>query len=137
MGSRAILLALPWMLGCLNASGPDSRPAPDAASREDALPADARLPTDAPPDATTGASRPDALGPGCTALGGFCVPGRFAICPSGTEPTADVHADCKPRDAVRGWFCCVPAPPSSCSSSGGTNCFAGSCHTCWGPANNP
>ena len=36
------------------------------------------------------------------ALGGHCVLSTWAQCEPGWEPTPDVHADCKPPDAVRG-----------------------------------
>ena len=85
---------------------------------------------DAGPDA-----RP--LGLACAALGGTCVPGRWASCPDGTEPTPDVHSDCLPSTAVRGYFCCVPAKPTACQSDHGGNCFVDECPGCWGPASEP
>lgn len=67
--------------------------------------------------------------PRCESRGGTCTEFRWEICPIGTEPAAtEGHEDCP----AGGW-CCVPAPDSSCSSSGYTNCVEGErCTGCWG-----
>lgn len=79
------------------------------------------------PIASDGASAPQ-----CAALGGKCVAGKWANCPAGTEPADDIHADCMPAGASRGYFCCVPAPPSPCADDvGSRDCFAHGCESCW------
>ena len=77
------------------------------------------------------------LGVECAALGGMCVPGRWASCPEGSEPVPDVHSDCKPQTAGRGYYCCTPAPPTNCHSEHNGNCFVGECPPCWGPVGEP
>ena len=102
-----------------------SRAAGDAVDAIDAV--------DAQPEAQAEAVTPVVPpGPQCAALGGRCVAGRWANCPSGTQPTEDIHADCMPATATRGYFCCVPAPPSPCASDDGLlDCFANGCEKCW------
>jgi hypothetical protein len=78
--------------------------------------------------------------PECEAAGGVCTPWRWELCPSGLEPyAADPHSDC-PGEGSTGW-CCVDAPPSSCSDDSGYNCVVGTrCEdisgdlwgNCWG-----
>lgn len=82
---------------------------------------------------------PDLADSACRRRGGTCVPGRWAQCPAGTQPTEDIHADCMPPGASRGYFCCVPAPPSPCADAANqmTDCFAGKCEACWAPATGP
>lgn len=80
-------------------------------------------PTDLPPDWTEDTS------PECDSAGGFCSGARWELCPIGYEAIAgiDPNLGCD----VNGW-CCVPAPPSTCSASGWTNCVAASsCTDCW------
>ncbi len=122
MRSRASSRLLPLMIGlCAVACGDDGPTSMDASSSIDAA---------SPGDADrVGDGR--SLGVACQALGGSCVPGRWASCPAGLEPTEDVHSDCKPETAARGYFCCVPAPESTCSEAEFANCFAGGCHACW------
>jgi hypothetical protein len=82
---------------------------------------------------TVDAPRPDTGAPltdTCAAVGGaFCTPVRWELCPKGFEPisSGDGHYGC---GTIQGW-CCVPAPPSSCSASGAGNCIAGGCTGCW------
>ena len=118
----AILLAL-LGAGC----APPQGGGPDAAI---AAPPDAALVDGALVDV---AFIDGGLGAGCRAQGGTCVPGKWANCPPGSQPTGDVHADCMPKTASRGYFCCVPAPPSSCVNEARSDCFVGQCHACWGP----
>lgn len=102
--------------------------------RDDAgdAPADARA--DAKTVVADAATVTDAAPPGskCAAIGGKCVAGRSANCPAGTQPTQDIHADCMPETASRGYFCCVPAPPSACADDDKRlDCFATECESCW------
>ncbi len=71
----------------------------------------------------------------CEAAGGFCSGARWELCPVGYEytGTGDGRLGCD----VGGW-CCVPAPPSTCSASGWTNCVEGSaCVGCWDDPGDP
>jgi len=68
--------------------------------------------------------------PICSSKGGSCTMQRWIVCPAGYEPIhPSPHQDCG-----SGW-CCVKAPPSTCSAKAGVNCVFGSaCTACWGPA---
>jgi hypothetical protein len=88
------------------------------------VPVDVIVPDGPPPD--TGTPLTDK----CAAAGGVaCTPARWMLCPAGYEPIggADGHLGCGP---MGGW-CCVVAPPSTCSSSGKGNCVPGACTGCW------
>ena len=146
MRSRS-LFAL-FLLACSDASSP-----PDAAPL-DATPAEASSPdlladstsgdgptADIPVDGAAVDSQifPDLSGdatlafPLCSGVGGFCTPFRWEICPPSYEPVfPNSHQDCP-----SGGWCCVPAPPSTCSAAAAANCIkAGACTGCWGDAAN-
>ncbi len=74
----------------------------------------------------------DMAHPLCTAVGGTCTEERWILCPVGTEPIdPDPHQDCGSNLGSGGW-CCVDAPPSTCSDSSYANCIAGTkCEGCW------
>lgn len=78
------------------------------------------------------------LAVGCAALGGTCELGRWANCPPGRQPSADIHSDCVPV-VSRGDFCCVAAPPSTASlSTDMIDCFpTRACEWCWTPIDDP
>ncbi|MBN1771450.1 MAG: hypothetical protein JXB32_09325 [Deltaproteobacteria bacterium] len=82
------------------------------------------VPVDVPVDVPTDT----ASYPACAARGGTCTEYRWVICPAGTEPApTEAHEDCP-----GGGWCCVPAPTSTCSSSGYANCVEGErCTECW------
>lgn len=73
--------------------------------------------------------------PECEGVGGACTDARWELCPPGTEPLGtDPRSDCP------GW-CCVDAPPSTCSDDSSYNCVIGTrCEdisgddwgACWG-----
>jgi hypothetical protein len=68
----------------------------------------------------------------CAALGGVCTGARFEMCPVGTEPydLGEERGGC----GFGGW-CCVEAPPSSCSDEPGVMCVPGDqCEGCFYPA---
>lgn len=72
-----------------------------------------------------------ALFPKCSAKGGLCTKHRWVVCPVNYEPIhPGPHQDC-----TGGGWCCVKAPPSSCSAKAGVNCVYGNkCTGCWFPA---
>ena len=76
----------------------------------------------------------DTENPLCSAAGGTCTEQRWHLCPVGTEPVdPDPHRDCGSGTGTDGW-CCVDAPPSTCSDAAGVNCVVGTeCTGCWGP----
>lgn len=86
------------------------------------------VPTDVPTDVPVDVPVETGLYPLCEARGGSCTEWRWVICPAGTEPApTEAHEDCP-----GGGWCCVPAPTSSCSASGYTNCVEGErCTGCW------
>ena len=103
----------------------------DGPPQRDGLIADVLPPLDAQWDAVVHV--PDGGTPtaACATAGGLlCTPYRWEICPAGTEPLAgaDPHLGCG-----NGGWCCVVAPPSTCSNSGAGNCVPGSCTGCWAP----
>ncbi|MEO7094091.1 MAG: hypothetical protein ABI175_12630 [Polyangiales bacterium] len=105
--------------------GATSDTRPTETSSADTTPADTT-----PPD--TGALLTET----CAGAGGkFCTAVRWELCPSGYEPvgTGDGHYDC---GKIQGW-CCVPAPASTCSSSGKGNCVPGGCTGCWAKVEDP
>lgn len=67
----------------------------------------------------------------CSAAGGvLCTSFRWNICPKGFEPVSSTdHYGCGTAD---GW-CCRPAPPSACASSGIGNCLPTCPIDCWQP----
>jgi len=87
---------------------------------QDELEADLEIPDDT--------SGEEEVSPRCASAGGFCTAQRWEMCPRGYEPSApDMHLGCEP-----GW-CCVDAPPSSCSDDSDGNCVLGdNCTGCWG-----
>jgi len=73
--------------------------------------------------------------PLCDAVLGICTPVRWELCPAGLEPVdPDPHKDCPgASESIQGW-CCVDAPPSSCSDDSTGDCVVGSsCKDCYGP----
>ena len=96
---------------------------------------------DAAGDVTTDADAPvdtveeESTGTLCEAAGGECTNVRWEMCPTGTEPIEpDPHQDCPGgSEGTQGW-CCVDAPPSTCSDDSSGNCIVGTeCTGCWGP----
>jgi hypothetical protein len=86
------------------------------------------VPADIPADVAVDIPTDTVSYPRCEARGGTCTEYRWVVCPVGTEPAAgEGHEDCP-----GGGWCCVPAPSSTCSSSGYTNCVEGErCTGCW------
>lgn len=89
---------------------------------------------DVAPDVTPDVTIPDtgtALTAACSAAGGsICTDFRWNICPKGFEPVSEKeHYAC---GTSQGW-CCRPAPPSSCASSGIGNCLTTCPLDCWQP----
>lgn len=70
--------------------------------------------------------------PECAAVSGICTDTRWELCPSGMEPVdPDPNQDCPGDGGTQGW-CCVDAPPSTCSDDSSGNCIVGStCEGCW------
>lgn len=70
--------------------------------------------------------------PECAAVSGICTDARWMLCPSGMEPVdPDPNQDCPGDGGTQGW-CCVDAPPSTCSDDSSGNCIVGStCDGCW------
>jgi len=160
---RAVALSVVLALGC---SGNVSEAQPSDASALDAPidtspdtaladtspdtaladTADSSLPPDAPlADSIAADSSSDtpvvvpdsgaALSIACAAAGGsLCTDMRWRICPKGFEPvSATDHYGCGTFD---GW-CCRPAPPSACASSGLGNCLPTCPIDCWQPVTDP
>ena len=72
---------------------------------------------------------------GCADIGGVCTEARWGLCPAGME----IHAlgdqlGCENNGF--GW-CCVDAPSSTCSESGGGMCVPGECSGCFAPVSDP
>jgi hypothetical protein len=143
-----LLLLLVVAFGCSDDTtsvdvdgGPDSAPPPDSATsdaaRDLSIGAEASAPAPdgpndlAPAPETTAPTGDAAAFPKCTAKGGICTPHRWVLCPVNTEPIhPDPHQDCG-QPGAGGW-CCVSAPPSTCSAAPGVNCVHGSqCTGCW------
>jgi hypothetical protein len=102
----------------------------DVITATDVVAADVVRPDTSAPDTGT------RLTETCAAAGGkVCTAQRWHLCPIGYEPigTGGGHYDCGDID---GW-CCVLAPPSSCSSSGKGNCVPGGCTGCWAKVDDP
>ena len=70
--------------------------------------------------------------PECAAVDGICTDARWELCPNGTEPVdPNPNRDCPGGEGAQGW-CCVDAPPSTCSDDSSGNCIVGdSCEGCW------
>ena len=134
----ALLTCAATMAGC---DGDDSSPADTAETSDtteggtdgdtgtDGEPDAADVPADIPADVAVDIPTDTVSYPRCEARGGTCTEYRWVVCPVGTEPAAgEGHEDCP-----GGGWCCVPAPSSTCSSSGYTNCVEGErCTGCWG-----
>ncbi len=107
----------------------DSATPVDSPTPDTFTPVDGPTPDVPPPD--TGVP----LSPECKTAGGvLCTEHRWVICPKGYEPiaTGDGHLGCS-----GGGWCCVAAPPSTCSSSGKGNCVVGDCKGCWSKVTDP
>jgi len=72
------------------------------------------------------------LHPDCDSASGVCTNARWELCPLGLEPVdPDPNRDCPGSPGAQGW-CCVDAPPSTCSDESPGNCVVGdSCEDCW------
>lgn len=112
----------------------DTSPDTALADTADTSPADTSLADSAASDTPV----PDsgtALSVACAAAGGsLCTDMRWRICPKGFEPVSPTdHYGCGTYD---GW-CCRPAPPSACASSGLGNCLPTCPLDCWQPVTDP
>lgn len=71
----------------------------------------------------------------CVDLGGVCTPNRWSTCPLGMEiRSLGDQGGCEKN--WDGW-CCVDAPPSSCSDVGPGVCVPGECKGCFFPVSDP
>ena len=71
---------------------------------------------------------------GCADVGGICTSARWQMCPESTEPY-NLESDQGGCERPMGGWCCVEAPPSSCSDTPGVMCVPGDqCEGCFDPA---
>lgn len=115
--------------------GSDTSSTSDGATHDGVTPSDTTTTETSPAD-TTPADTGALLTETCAGAGGkYCTANRWELCPIGYEPagTGDGHYDC---GSIQGW-CCVPAPASSCTSSGKGNCVPGGCAGCWAKVSDP
>lgn len=67
----------------------------------------------------------------CVDLGGVCTESRWLPCPRGMEiRSLEDQGGCEKK--WDGW-CCIPAPPSTCSDEGSGVCVPGECTGCFAP----
>ncbi len=69
----------------------------------------------------------------CDEVGGVCTGTRWEMCPPGTEPYDDPFGEPELGCGMMGdGYCCVKAPPSSCSEQEGVMCLSGdTCEGCF------
>ena len=71
----------------------------------------------------------------CSDWGGVCTANRWSTCPRGMEiRSLEDQGGCE--NNWDGW-CCVDAPPSSCSDVGPGVCVPGECKGCFAPVSDP